>query len=753
MDLLLTHGYYLEEDPAEKYPYPPLGILYLSSHLKQHAVDVEIFDTTFRGPADFGRLLAERRPPIVGISGNLRTRRNVLAMTRVAKQHGAIVVLGGPEPYSYREKYLTRGADAVIGGEGELTLDQLVPHLLEHGPRDLQNIPGIAFRAADGEIVENAARPTIEDLDAQPFPDRGAIDIARYQETWRRERGQSAVSLITARGCAYRCTWCSHSVFGFTHRRRSPQNVADEVESIVETYGPDMLWYADDVFTVHHRWISEYAAELENRGLRLPFEAISREDRLDEEVIRTLADMGCFRLWVGAESGSQRILDAMGRRTNAERMREVIGLLQRHGIEAGTFIMLGYEGETARDIAATIDYLKAAAPDTYLTTLAYPIKGTEYYRQVADRVVSPTSWEEGSDRDLTIAGRRSQRYYRFAIRWLVNEVASSRQRGYGPRSLGRRLVTLLNATVGRLGMLHDATPSGASARSPGGRPGVVAGAHGDAPANTVPIVSGDAFDAVASSYDDDFTDHSLGRLLRSGVRRELEESFRPGSRVLDLGCGTGEDAVWMARRGISVAAVDGSNAMLARAREKAERAEATDRVTWHRIDLAAPDLELAGLCGDSTCDGAYSNFGALNCVPDLHALAGALARQVRPGGRLLLVIMGPICPWEVAGHLARGRVKDAFRRLRRRAQARVGDHLTIRVWYPSPRRVRRDFEPWFRPLKTVGVGVILPPTDFRNLVDRWPRLFASAAALEKRVSGIFPATWLNDHHLTIFERR
>ena len=461
MDLLLTHGYYLEEDPTEKHPYPPLGILYLSSHLKQNNIDVEVFDTTFSSPADFSNLVASRRPPIVGISGNLRTRRNVLAMTRLAKDHGAIVVLGGPEPYSYHEEYLARGADVVVSGEGEITLEELVPHLLDQGTQNLSPIPGIAFRAPDGEIVETPPRPVLSDLDAQPFPDRGAIDIPRYLEAWRRARGKSAVSLITARGCAYQCTWCSHSVFGFTHRRRSPQDVADEVEWIVETYHPDMLWYADDVFTVHHRWISEYATELERRGLRIPFEAISREDRLDDEIIRLLADMGCFRLWVGAESGSQRMLDAMKRRTDAARMREVIGLLQSHGIEAGTFIMLGYEGETRADLAATVDYLKAAAPDTCLTTVAYPIKGTEYYRQVADRVVSPTAWEEGSDRDLSVAGRPSRLFYRFAIRWVVNEVALSREQGSGLRSRARRLILFLNAALGRLGMLctrHQVEP-------------------------------------------------------------------------------------------------------------------------------------------------------------------------------------------------------------------------------------------------------------------------------------------------------
>ena len=265
-------------------------------------------------------------------------------------------------------------------------------------------------------------------------------------------------------------------------------------------------------------------------------------------------------------------------------------------------------------------------------------------------------------------------------------------------------------------------------------------------------MTSDAFDAVASAYDADFTDHRLGRLLRRQVRRHLEESFGGGSSVLDLGCGTGEDAVWLAQRDIRVTALDGSPAMLLQARAKAERAGTTDRITWHQVDLAAPELDLDPVGDGSSCDGALSNFGALNCVPDLHILAATLARRVKPGGRVVLVIMGPFCPWEIVGYLARGRFKNAFRRLRRQTSARVGEGEPIPVWYPSPRRVRRDFEPWFRPLRTVGVGVLLPPTDFRGVVDRWPRLFGGLAAVDQGIAGVFPATWLNDHHLTVFER-
>lgn len=458
-DVLLTHGYFLYEDPHElavMKPYPPLGLLYISSHLKAHGIDSDLFDTTFSRMEQLEEHLRESRPPVVGVYANLMTRSNVLRVMAAAKAAGSYVVVGGPDPANYLEEYLSRGADVIAIGEGELTLQELVPHLVEQGLSGLDGIQGVAFRDPRGEIVRTEPRPMIADLDAQPFPDRAAIDQQQYVDIWRKHHGQGSVSLITARGCPFTCTWCSHSVFGYSHRRRSPNNVVDEVEHIVGTYNPDLLWYADDVFTINHKWLFEYSAELERRGLRLPFETISREDRLNEEVVQTLARMGCYRLWIGAESGSQKILDQMKRRTNADRVREMVHLLQRYGIEVGMFIMLGYEGEDRSDLQATVDHLKAAGPDTFLTTVAYPIKGTPYHMSVADRVISRRAWEQGSDRDYTVAGRHSTRYYSFATRWMVSEVALHRQRHSPRRSLPRMARSYLSARLGQVGMLLTA---------------------------------------------------------------------------------------------------------------------------------------------------------------------------------------------------------------------------------------------------------------------------------------------------------
>lgn len=482
MDILLAHGYFLYDDPHELQvmkPYPPLGILYISSYLKSRGFDVGVFDSTFKSMADFEAMLRDQRPSVVGLYANMMTKRNVLAMAALAKSHNCTVVLGGPDPAYYAAEYLTHGADIVIRGEGELTLEELLPHLSQHGLNNVHTIPGVIVLDDDGTTIEAAPRPQIQDLSAHPWPDREAIDIPEYMRVWKDNHGMSSVSVIQARGCPYTCTWCSHSVFGNTHRRRTPEDAADEVLWIKERYNPDLIWYADDVFTINHRWFFQYADELDKRGVRIPFECISRADRLNEKVVSRLADMGCFRLWNGSESGSQKVLDAMQRKVEVEDVQAKTHLLQKYGIEAGMFIMLGYDGETVQDLEDTVEHLKISNPDVFLTTVAYPIKGTPYYAEVEDRVLRSGSWAENADRDLTIAGRYSKRFYSFATRWMVNEVALNRARKNGGIPLRRRAKMWANIKIGRLGMAltrHQRETTGETIHNePATRPQTVTG--------------------------------------------------------------------------------------------------------------------------------------------------------------------------------------------------------------------------------------------------------------------------------------
>ncbi len=179
---------------------------------------------------------------------------------------------------------------------------------------------------------------------------------------------------------------------------------------------------ADDVFTIHHGWLFQYAEEMKRRGLKISFECISRADRLNPHIVALLAELGCYRIWIGSESGSQRILDAMHRGVSVEQVQSAMQLCKASGIQTGMFLMWGYEGEELADIEGTIDHVKRSDPDVFLTTVAYPIRGTPYFEKVAARVTPLRAWAEGSDRDFRIRGRHSRRFYRTVDQLLRSEV-------------------------------------------------------------------------------------------------------------------------------------------------------------------------------------------------------------------------------------------------------------------------------------------------------------------------------------------
>jgi anaerobic magnesium-protoporphyrin IX monomethyl ester cyclase len=443
-ELLLTHGYFLYEDPKELQimkPYAPLGILYLCSHLRKQGFDVDVFDTTFSNREAFFQHLRTEAPSVVGIYANLMTRGNVVEILKVAREAGWKTIVGGPEPGAYALEYLQAGADFIVFGEGELTMQDLL-EAFRTGATPV-NIPGLAYLDAEGNMHETAQRTQIADLDGQPWPARRAVDIGRYVKTWRDAHGKGSVNFITARGCPYKCRWCSHQVFGQSHRRRNPLLVVDEVEWLLQTYSPDMVWVSDDVFTINHKWIRDYAAEMRRRGLRIPFECISRADRLNAEMLDLLAELGCFRVWIGSESGSQRILDAMDRGVKVEQVQQAVALTRERGIESGMFLMWGYEGEELDDIEATIKHVSISQPDIFFTTISYPIKGTPYYHKVSDRLVQLKPWGVSSDREIKIKGRHSRTFYSYADKLLKDEVQLARLAGT-PAAASELAATLRN---------------------------------------------------------------------------------------------------------------------------------------------------------------------------------------------------------------------------------------------------------------------------------------------------------------------
>jgi anaerobic magnesium-protoporphyrin IX monomethyl ester cyclase len=431
MKVLLTHGYFLADDPKEQAimkPYVPLGILYISSWLEQHAIANEVFDSTFKTFELQLNYIRDYRPDIIAVYTNLMTKLNVLRLVKAVKADPELkhipVILGGPEVRNHAENFLQHGADILIVGEGEETVLEVVKHFENTGEIP-ENIDGTAV-LKDGKLHMNAERKLVRDINQLPSPNRKKVDLKLYLNAWKERHGYNMVSVSTMRGCPYTCKWCSRAVYGGTYRRRSPALVVDELTEIMRDYNPDRIWFVDDVFTISHKWLQEFADEIERRQLKVSYEIISRADRMSEEVISLLKKSGCFRVWIGAESGSQRIIDAMDRRVDVQQVRSMIRQSRKQGIEAGTFIMLGYPGETRADIKETIKHLVESAPDLYTITIAYPIKGTRLYEEVESKITTSLNWAESTDRDIDFSRTYSRRYYEYAVRWVYNAVGASR---------------------------------------------------------------------------------------------------------------------------------------------------------------------------------------------------------------------------------------------------------------------------------------------------------------------------------------
>jgi len=444
-------------------PYPPLGILYISGYLEDQGIQNEVYDTTFSSKKAFRTYLLTYRPRLIGIYVNLMTKLNVLETIRFVKEHltETTIILGGPEVRYSAENFLRYGADYIVIGEGEETMTELVNSLIlvpadidddSPGQADStsrKSIAGIAFLDNDN-FVQNPERQKIKDLNDLSIPNRKKINLRQYLDAWKTFHGKNALSVSTMRGCPYTCKWCSRAVYGLSYRRRNPDKVVEELVQIKKEYNPDSLWFVDDVFTISHKWLTSLRDELRKHNLLIPYECITRADRLNEEVILMLKETGCFRVWIGAESGSQKVIDLMDRRVDVNQVREMIQLTRKHGIEAGTFIMLGYPGETEEDIEETIRHLKKSNPDYFTITVAYPIKGTELYQEIEAVQTTNLDWSTSTDRQVDFKRTYSRKYYDYAVKRVINEVNYFKAMGRKP-SLGAAKLKA-KSLIAKLGM-------------------------------------------------------------------------------------------------------------------------------------------------------------------------------------------------------------------------------------------------------------------------------------------------------------
>ncbi|MCD6064281.1 MAG: radical protein [Flavipsychrobacter sp.] len=409
-------------------PYVPLGILYISAYLEKMGYENDVFDSTFQSfPALTVRILNDV-PGVIGIYTNLMTKINVLKIIQFVRSTSSLqhikIVLGGPEVRNHANDFLLYGADIIVFGEGEQTMLEVVKCIEHKG--DLSEVNGIAFKDSNATIIRTGERSLNKEIDELPAPNRKKVDLNKYLSTWKDKHGYSTINLSSMRGCPYTCKWCSRAVYGQSYRRRKASLVVDEIIELQSKYKFDGIWFVDDVFTVSHKWLEEFAGQITERGVNVRYECISRADRLNDHVIALLKASGCFRVWIGAESGSQRIIDAMDRRVDVEETRLMINKVKAAGMEAGTFIMLGYPGETEEDIVSTMQHLKSSLPDQFTITITYPIKGTPLYAEVEKDFLTHLPWDMSTDRDIDFKREYPREYYDHAVKWVSNEVLSKK---------------------------------------------------------------------------------------------------------------------------------------------------------------------------------------------------------------------------------------------------------------------------------------------------------------------------------------
>ncbi len=464
--VLFGQSYFLRFDPKlwqAMQPYPPLGSLYAAALLRQRGYEVAFFDAMLAdSEAEWDAALEQHAPRYaVLFEDNFnylskmclsRMREAAFTMIKSARSAGATVLVCGSDASDHAHRYLEAGADAVLHGEGEASLIELMDRLTGRTDTLLTDIPGLSLapelatpegsEPADIEPVRTAPRPVLRDLDSLPFPARDLIDIERYRDLWIERHGYFSLNMVTTRGCPYHCNWCAKPIWGQTYHMRSPADVADELAEIRETYRPDHIWFCDDIMGLKKGWMAKLADEIEKRGARIPFKCLSRADLLlrDGEV-DALARAGCRSVWIGAESGSQKILDAMDKGTRIEQIHDAAHRLHEAGLEIGFFLQFGYPGETLDDIRATRRMVRDCRPDEIGISVSYPLPGTRFHELVKAELGKKRNWVDSADLEMMYRGPFATGFYRQLWR-VVNKEFRARQAGDAVTAALRRPSTL-----------------------------------------------------------------------------------------------------------------------------------------------------------------------------------------------------------------------------------------------------------------------------------------------------------------------
>jgi radical SAM superfamily enzyme YgiQ (UPF0313 family) len=427
-DVLLANSYFLKHDPKEYKNmnlYAPLGTLYAAAYLKQKGYDVKLFDTMLAdSEEDLLDDLKKHKPKIFVVYDDTfnyltkmclsRMREAAFRMSEIAKEFGCTVIVSGSDSADHLEKYFQHKVDYAICGEGEVTLRELVNFIVRNEvmKQSLENINGLAF-IKNGEIKRTPKRAVLKDLDTLPFPAWELVDLDRYRELWLKHHGYFSINLVTTHGCPFHCNWCAKPIYGQVYNSHSPEYIAREIKMLKEKYSADHIWFCDDIFGLKPGWTTKFDEVVNKENVKTPFKCLSRADLLlKEDNISHLANAGCESIWIGAESGSQKILDAMDKGTTIEQIYESTRLLKSHNIKICFFLQFGYSGETKKEIDLTMKMVRELMPDDIGISVSYPLPGTKFYDSVISQMGEKKNWVDSGDFEMMFAGEYTSSFYR-----------------------------------------------------------------------------------------------------------------------------------------------------------------------------------------------------------------------------------------------------------------------------------------------------------------------------------------------------
>jgi anaerobic magnesium-protoporphyrin IX monomethyl ester cyclase len=438
--ILLASSFFLANDAkqlARMKPYPPLATLLIAAQLRERGHRVALFDATLASGVDeFVATLRATRPTIVGIledNFNYLTkmctetsRRATHAMIAAARASGCRVAVNGSDATDLPALYVAAGADAVLLREADVSFPAVADAWRGSPDALLAGIPGLALRRGEGTIGYTSPALSPDDLDSLPLPAWDLIDIERYRRAWNAAHGLFSWNMVTSRGCPFGCNWCAKPIFGRRYVQRSPQSVAEELRRLKTEVRPDHIWFADDIFGLTAPWIESFASEVVARDARTPFTIQCRTDLMQPRVVAALAAAGAQEVWLGVESGSQAILDAMDKETTVDSVREATRALKAAGIKACWFLQLGYLAEQWDDILLTRDLVRAERPDDIGVSVAYPLPGTKFHAAVQGQLGLRKNWHDTDDLAMLFRGTYTTAFYRLLRDVLHDEARTGR---------------------------------------------------------------------------------------------------------------------------------------------------------------------------------------------------------------------------------------------------------------------------------------------------------------------------------------